>query len=155
MIDIVSFSHIRSMVNQVETHPLNQQTKFKEYMDKYGVQIEAWALFGEGRCGLFENVILAEIGSKYGKTTAQIMLRWNIQRGVVVLLKSTHKERMIQNFDVFDFVLSNEDMQKINALDTGISLFFSHYDHAIVEWFVKMVEERKNNNRSEKKKKNW
>lgn len=155
MIDIASFSRIRPMVNQVETHPLNQQTKAKEYMDKYGVQIEAWAPFGEGRGGLFENAVLAEIGSKYGKTTAQVMLRWNIQRGVVVLPKSTHKERMIQNFDVFDFVLSGEDMQKIASLDTETSSFFSHYDPEMVEWFVKMVEERRNNNRSETEKKNW
>jgi 2,5-diketo-D-gluconate reductase A len=112
-------------------------------MDKYGVQIEAWAPFGEGRGGLFENPVLAEIGAKYGKTTAQVMLRWNIQRGVVVLPKSTHKERMAQNLDVFDFVLSDEDMQKIAALDTKTSSFFSHYDPNMVEWFAKMVEERK------------
>ena len=124
-------------------------------MDKYGVQIEAWAPFGEGRGGLFENEVLAEIGAKYGKTTAQIMLRWNIQRGVVVLPKSTHKERMVQNFNVFDFNLTDEDMQKIKALDTETSSFFSHYDPAMVEWFVKMVEERKKNNRSENEKKNW
>ena len=95
------------------------------------------------------------IGNVYGKTSAQVMLRWNIQRGVVVLPKSTHRERMIQNIDVFDFTLSDEDMTAIAALDTATSSFFSHYDPAMVEWFVKMVEERKKNNRSEKETKNW
>ena len=143
------------MVNQVETHVLNQQKVAKEYIDKYGVQCEAWAPFGEGRGGLFENETLINIGKKYGKTSAQVMLRWNIQRGVVVLPKSTHRERMIQNIDVFDFTLSDEDMTAIAALDTATSSFFSHYDPAMVEWFVKMVKERKKNNRSEKETKNW
>lgn len=105
MVDIASFARIRPMVNQVETHPYNQKIQAKEYMDKYGVQIEAWAPFGEGRGGLFEDAILKEIGAKYGKTTAQVMLRWHIQRGVVVIPKSTHYERMVENIDVFDFTL--------------------------------------------------
>ena len=155
LVDIASFANIVPMVNQVETHVLNQQKIAKQYMDKYGVQCEAWAPFGEGRGGLFENETLINIGKKYGKTSAQVMLRWNIQRGVVVLPKSTHRERMIQNIDVFDFTLSNEDMTVIAALDTATSSFFSHYDPAMVEWFVKMVEERKKNNRSEKETKNW
>ena len=90
MVDLASFARIRPMVNQVETHPYNQQILAKEYMDQYGVQIEAWAPFGEGRGGLFEDPVLMETGAKYGKTTAQIMLRWNIQRGVVVIPKSVH-----------------------------------------------------------------
>ncbi len=143
MVDIASFARIRPMVNQVETHPLNQQILAKQYMDKYHVQIEAWAPFGEGRGGLFNNPLLLEIGAKYGKTTAQVMLRWHIQRGVVVIPKSTHKERMIENLNVFDFALSDEDMNKIATLDTNTSSFFSHSDPAMVEWFVKMVEERK------------
>lgn len=155
LVDIASFTKIPPMVNQVETHVLNQQTEAKQWMDKYGVQIEAWAPFGEGRGGLFENPVLAEIGAKYGKTAAQVMLRWNIQRGVVVLPKSTHKERMEQNLDVFDFTLSDDDMQKIAALDTKTSAFFSHYDPNMVEWFVKMVEERKEKHDSSKEKKNW
>lgn len=155
MVDIASFAKIRPMVNQVETHPLNQQTEAKKWMDKYGVQIEAWAPFGEGRGGLFENDVLKEIGAKYGKTTAQIMLRWNIQRGVVVLPKSTHKERMIENLNVFDFVLNDEDMTKIAAMDTATSSFFSHYDPGMVEWFVTMVEERKAKHDSSEEKKNW
>ncbi len=155
MVDIASFARIRSMVNQVETHPLNQQVVAKEYMDKYNVQIEAWAPFGEGRGGLFENTVLKEIGTKYGKTTAQVILRWHIQRGVVVIPKSTHKERMIENLNVFDFTLSDEDMERIAALDTKTSSFFSHYDPAMVEWFVKMVEERKKQHDSSKEKKSW
>jgi 2,5-diketo-D-gluconate reductase A len=145
MVDIASFARIRPMVNQVETHPYNQQTAAKQYMDKYGVQIEAWAPFGEGRGGLFEDKALKEIGDKYGKTTAQVMLRWHIQRGVAVIPKSKHYERMKENFNVFDFKLSDSDMEIIFSLDKNESSFFSHYDPAMVEWFVKMVEERKNN----------
>ena len=155
MVDIASFARIRPMVNQVETHPFNQQKLAKEYMDKYGVQIEAWAPFGEGRGGLFENETLKAIGAKYGKTTAQVMLRWHIQRGVVVIPKSTHIDRMEENFQVFDFALSEEDMNTIGQMDKEKSSFFSHYDPAMVEWFVKMVEERKNSHDSSKEKKNW
>lgn len=155
MVDIASFARIRPMVNQVETHPFNQQKLAKEYMDKYGVQIEVWAPFGEGRGGLFENETLKAIGAKYGKTTAQVMLRWHIQRGVVVIPKSTHIDRMEENFQVFDFALSEEDMNTIGKMDREKSSFFSHYDPAMVEWFVKMVEERKNNHDSSKEKKNW
>lgn len=150
LVDIASFAKIKPMVNQVETHPFQQQRTAKEYMDKYQVQIEAWAPFGEGRGGLFENPVLAEIGKKYGKTTAQVMLRWHLQRGVVVIPKSTHKERMKENFEVFDFTLAQEDMEAINGLDKGESSFFSHYDPSIVEWFVKIVEERKANHDSAK-----
>ena len=95
------------------------------------------------------------IGDKYGKTTAQVMLRWNIQRGVVVIPKSIPYERMVENFNVFDFALTDEEMNTIAELDTATSSFFSHQDPAMVEWFVQMVEERKQNNRSENEKKNW
>ena len=155
LVDIASFSRIPPMVNQVETHVLNQQTEAKKWMGKYGVQMEAWAPMGEGRGNLFQNAVLKEIGAKYGKSTAQVMLRWNIQRGVVVLPKSTHKERMEENLAVFDFSLSDTDMTAITALDEGKSAFFSHYDPAMVEWFVKMVEERKTQHDSSKEKKNW
>ena len=155
LVDICSFARIRPMVNQVETHPLNQQIEAKKWMDKYGVQIEAWAPFGEGRGGLFQNEVLAAVGAKYGKSTAQVMLRWHIQRGVAVIPKSTHYERMVQNFDVFDFSLSDEDMAAIAALDQNKSSFFSHYDPAMVEWFAHMVEERKTQHDSSKEKKNW
>ncbi|MCD7956825.1 MAG: aldo/keto reductase [Lachnospiraceae bacterium] len=145
LVDIASFARIRPMVNQVETHPLNQQVLAKEYMDKYGVQIEAWAPFGEGRGNMFSNPTIAAIGEKYGKTVAQVILRWHIQRGVVVIPKSTHYERMAENFDVFDFSLSDEDMAAMAGLDKKESSFFSHFDPAMVEWFVQMVEERRSN----------
>ncbi|MBQ9264257.1 MAG: aldo/keto reductase [Clostridia bacterium] len=155
LVDICSFARIKPMVNQVETHPLNQQIEAKQWMDKYSVQIEAWAPFGEGRGGLFQNEVLAGLGAKYGKSTAQVMLRWHIQRGVVVIPKSTHYERMVENFNVFDFTLTDEDMTAIAALDQKQSSFFSHYDPAMVEWFAKMVEERKHQHDSSKEKKNW
>jgi len=155
MVDLASFARIRPMVNQVETHPLNQQVTAKAYMDKYGVQIEAWAPFGEGRGGLFQNETLMKIGNNYGKTTAQVMLRWHIQRGVVVIPKTTHYERMVENLNVFDFALSAEDMAAIASLDKNESSFFSHNDPAMVEWFVRMVEERKKKTDGAKEKKNW
>lgn len=143
LVDIASFNRIAPMVNQVETHPHNQQTEAKKWMDKYEIQHEAWAPFGEGRNGLFEEPILTEIGAKYNKTAAQVILRWHIQRNTVVIPKSTHYDRMVQNIDVFNFSLTDEDMQKIATLDKEQSSFFSHYDPNMVEWFVKMVEERK------------
>lgn len=155
LVDLASFTRIAPMVNQIETHVLNQREEDHTWMAKYKVAHEAWAPFGEGRGGLFENEVLKGIGEKYGKTTAQVMLRWNIQRGVIVLPKSTHKERMIQNIDVFDFKLSDEDMSAIAALDTKTSAFFSHYDPNMVEWFVKMVEERRTKHDSSREKKNW
>ena len=131
-------------VNQVETNPLNQQVKAQENMEKYGVHIEAWAPFGEGKNNMFSNPTLVEIGKKYNKSVAQVILRWLIQRGVIIACKSTHKERMEENFKVFDFELSNEDMEAIKALDTSDSLFFNHQDPSMVEWFDKMVYERRN-----------
>ncbi len=155
MVDLASFSRIKPMVNQVETHPFNQQIEAQEWMKKYGVQIEAWAPFGEGRGGLFTNETIAKIASKYNKTVAQVILRWELQRGIVVIPKSVHIERMEQNLDVFDFELSDEDMQVMAGLDKKQSSFFSHTDPAMVEWFVKMVEERKNNNDHRREKKSW
>ena len=143
LVDIVSFSRIKPMINQIEVHPFNQQIEAKKWLDKYNVQTEAWAPFGEGRGGLFENPVLSEIAEKHNKTTAQVMLRWHIQRGVVVIPKSTHKERMEQNIQVFDFALDETDMDKITALDKAQSSFFSHSDPAMVEWFVQIIEERK------------
>ena len=130
-------------VNQVETNPLNQQVKAQENMEKYGVHIKAWAPFGEGKNNMFSNPTLVEIGKKYNKSAAQIVLRWLIQRGVIIACKSTHKERMEENFNVFDFELSSEDMETIKALDTSDSLFFNHQDPSMVEWFDKMVYERR------------
>lgn len=155
LVDLCSFARIKPMVNQVEVHPLHQQEEAKKWMEKYNVQIEAWAPFGEGRGDMFANPVLTGIGAKYGKTVAQVILRWHLQRGVVVIPKSTHVERMQENLNVLDFTLSDEDMAKIAALDTKTSAFFSHNDPAMVEWFVKMVEERKQQHDCTKEKKNW
>ena len=155
MVDFASFNRVKPMVNQVEVHIFNQQKTSKEWAEKYGIQLEAWAPFGEGRGGTFDNPVIAEIAKKYGKTPAQIMLRWHIQRGVVVIPKSTHKERMAENLNVFDFTLTAEDMAAIAALDTETSSFFSHQDPKMVEWFVQMVEERKKQHDSSKEKKSW
>ena len=155
MIDLASFARIKPMVNQVETHPHNQQIEAQKWMEKYGIQIEAWAPFGEGRGGLFTNETIVAIGKKYNKSVAQVILRWELQRGIVVIPKSVHIERMEQNFNVFDFTLSEEDMQVMASLDKKESSFFSHQDPKMVEWFVQMVEERKKNNDHKKEKKNW
>ena len=155
MVDIASFAKIRPMVNQIEIHPHNQQKEAEKWNKKYGVQLEAWAPFGEGRGGIFDLPELKEIADKYGKTVAQVILRWHLQRGIVVIPKSTHKERMEENFNVFDFKLSDGDMAKISELDRNESSFFSHYDPSMVEWFVNMVEERKKNNDCTKENKNW
>ena len=155
MVDLASFSRIKPMVNQVETHPFNQQIEAQKWMLKYGVQIEVWAPFGEGRGGLFTNETIASIAQKYNKSVAQIILRWEIQRGIVVIPKSIHIERMKQNIEVFDFVLSDEDMKTMESLDKKQSSFFSHSDPAMVEWFVKMVEKRKKNQNHRQEKKNW
>ncbi|MCD8040024.1 MAG: aldo/keto reductase [Clostridia bacterium] len=155
LVDLCSFSRIKPMVNQVETHPHNQQIEAQKWMQKYDVQIEAWAPFGEGRGGLFTDPVIAEIGKKYGKTNAQVILRWELQRGIVVIPKSTHIERMEQNLDVFDFKLTAEEMTVMASLDKGQSSFFSHTDPAMVEWFAKVVEERKNNRSNDSAKKNW
>lgn len=143
MVDLCSFARIKPMVNQVETHPHNQQIEAQKWMEKYGVQIEAWAPFGEGRGGLFTDKTIAEIAKKYNKSVAQVILRWEIQRDIVVIPKSVHIERMSENFNVFDFELTKSDMKTIAALDKNQSSFFSHTDPNMVEWFVKLVEERK------------
>ena len=155
MVDIASFARIRPMVNQVEVHPLHQQDEAKQWLDKYGIQMEAWAPFGEGRGGLFTNPVLTQIGAKYGKTAAQVILRWHIQRGIAVIPKSTHVERMRENLDVFDFTLTPEDMAAVAALDERQSAFFSHQDPTMVEWFVRMVEERKKQHDCAKEHKSW
>ena len=138
-IDIAEFSEIKPMVNQVETHVFNQQIKAQEIMKQYGTQIMAWAPFAEGRNNFFGNETLKSIGNKYKKSIAQTALRFLIQSGVVVIPKSTHKERMIENFDVFDFQLSKDDMEAIWKLDLAKSQFFSHYDPEMVRWLVGLV----------------
>ena len=143
MVEFCTFNRIRPMVDQVETHVLNQQVEAMDWMRKYDVQAQAWAPLGEGRGGLFDNPVLVEIGAAHGKTAAQVMLRWNLQRGVVVIPKSTHVERMRENLDVFDFELGEEEMARIAALDTATSAFFSHQDPATVEWFAQLIEQRR------------
>ena len=155
MIDIATFARIKPMINQVEIHPYHQQEESKKWHDKYGIQLEAWAPFGEGRGDMFTDPMLSEIGAKYGKTVAQVILRWHLQRGIVIIPKSVHYERMVENFNVFDFELSADDMEKIATLDKEQSAFFSHYDPNMVEWFGKMVEERKKQHDCTKEEKNW
>lgn len=135
-IDIASFCEIKPAVNQVETHVFQQQKIAREVMKKYGCQIESWGPFAEGKNGMFSNALLKETGEKYGKSIAQTALRFLLQSGVVVIPKSVRKDRMAENFDIFDFSLTDEEMKKISALDTGSSLFFSHYDPQTVEWFM-------------------
>lgn len=142
-------------INQVEVNPLNAQTLAQESIEKHGVKMEAWAPFGEGRNGLFTNETLITIGKKYNKSAAQVMLRWLIQRGVIIACKSTHIERMEENFNVFDFELSADDMKEISNLDTSNSLFFNHQDPKMVEWFDEIVKSRKENEDCRNDKKNW
>lgn len=136
LIDLCQFVEVTPAVNQVETHVFQQQAKAHEIMEKYGVQHQSWGPFAEGRKDYFTNPTLVQIGGKYGKSSAQVALRFLIQSNVVVIPKSTHKERMIQNLDVFDFSLSAEDMAEIRKLDEGASLFFSHYEPETVEFLT-------------------
>ena len=138
-IDISHFAEIKPAVNQVETHVFQQQKTAREYLKKHGAQIESWGPFAEGKNDYFQNPVLKEIGAKYNKSAAQTALRFLLQSDVVVIPKSTHKERMEENFNVFDFSLTEEEMSRIEALDGGESLFFSHYDPEIVEWFMTMA----------------
>ena len=131
--DMCETVRIRPMVNQVEMHPFFQQQLNVDTMDSYGVVPEAWGPFNEGKRNFFTDPILTEIGAKYGKSAAQVALRWNIQRGVVVIPKSVHKNRMEQNFDVFDFELSAEDMEKIKTMDIGHSEIIGHTDPALIK----------------------
>ena len=137
-IDIASNMEIVPAINQVETHVFNQQIEAQIIMEEFGTHIMSWGPFAEGRNGFFTNIQLAEIGMKYGKSIAQIALRWLIQRGVIIIPKSTHIERMRQNIDIFDFSLSVEDMTAISTLDTGKSLFFNHHvaktTHMFMGW---------------------
>lgn len=128
--DIVAFTEIKPQVNQVETHPFNQQIEAQENMIKNNVQLESWASFAEGRNNIFTNPVLMDIAKKYNRSTAQVMIRWQVQRGIVCLTKSVKPERMAENFDVMNFELSADDMARIQSLDTKTSLFFSHQDPA-------------------------
>ncbi len=138
-LDICHFSEIKPAVNQVETHVFQQQKIAKEYMLKNGTQIMSWGPFAEGKNDYFKNPVLKEIGEKHNKSAAQIALRFLLQSDVVVIPKSVHKKRMEENFNVFDFTLTDDEMKKIEALDGGESLFFSHYDPKTVEWFMSIL----------------
>lgn len=138
-IDIAHFAEVVPAVNQVETHVFQQQKVAREYLAKYHTQIMSWGPFAEGKNDFFNTPVLKEIGAKYGKSVAQVALRFLLQNGVVVIPKSTHEERMQENFNVFDFVLTDEEMKQIETLDTGKSLFFSHYSPETVEWFMSIV----------------
>jgi 2,5-diketo-D-gluconate reductase A len=134
LVDFIINNRITPMVNQIEIHPFNQQVEAIKVMQEYKVQPEGWAPFAEGRQNLFTNEILAEIAKPYGKTVGQVVLRWNVQRGVVVIPKSVRKERMIENFNIFDFELTNDDMKKIMTLDENKGLFVNHEDPAFVKY---------------------
>lgn len=138
-LDLVHFAEVKPAVNQVETHLFQQQKVAKEYMAKHDTQIMSWGPFAEGRNDYFNTPALKEIGAKYAKTPAQVALPFLIQSGVVVIPKSVHKERMEENFNVFDFSLTGDEMKTLEALDTEKSLFFSHHDPATVEWFMSIV----------------
>jgi len=133
LVDLALDVDVKPAINQVEVNPFHQQDKALEYNNKYGVQLEAWAPFAEGKNGIFTNETLKEIGNKYNKSIGQVILRWLLQRGIVPLSKTVRKERMLENINIFDFELSEEDMKKIANLNTNTSSFFSHYDPATVE----------------------
>lgn len=143
LVDLCMFAKIKPMVNQIEVNVFNQQVEAKKWADKYGVVLEAWAPFAEGRNNMFHNEVLQAIGEKYNKSVAQVILRWLYQRGIVSLAKSVHEERIKENFDIYSFELDNDDMKKIETLDTKTSSFFSHQDPGIIEWFGQLIQERK------------
>lgn len=135
-VDLSHFCEIQPMINQVETHVFQQQKTAKEIMKKHNTQIMSWGPFAEGKNNYFQNEILKEVSAKYGKAVAQVALRFLTQEGVIVIPKSTHKNRMEENFNIFDFELTEEDLNKIRTLDTGKSLFCDHYSPEFVEFIV-------------------
>ena len=143
LVDLCMFAKIKPMVNQIEVNVFNQQVEAKKWADKYGVVLEAWAPFAEGRNNMFHNEVLQAIGEKHNKSVAQVILRWLYQRGIVSLAKSVHEERIKANFDIYLFELDNDDMKKIETLDTKTSSFFSHQDPGIIEWFGQLIQERR------------
>ncbi|WP_316784545.1 aldo/keto reductase [Pedobacter frigiditerrae] len=132
--DLIIHNEILPAVNQIETHPFHQQHETQDFLTENNVQIESWGPFAEGKNDLFTNELLKGIGEKYNKSIAQVVLRWLTQRGVVAIPKSVRKERMAENFDIFDFELSEQDMELIKTLDSGTSSFFDHRDPKMVKW---------------------
>ncbi len=134
LMDLIIHNEIVPAVNQIETHPFHQQMDTQKFLQENNVQIESWGPFAEGKNNIFQNELLASIGKKYNKTIAQVILRWLMQRGVIAIPKSVRKERMEENFSVFDFALAAEDMEVIKSLDTKTTAFFDHRDPAMVKW---------------------
>lgn len=134
LVDFVLHNEVTPAVNQIEIHPFHQQGDAQEILEEYKVQPEAWGPFAEGKNGLFTNEVLQSIGEKHGKSTAQVVLRWLNQRGIVAIPKSVRKERMAENFAIFDFELDLDDVTKIATLDEKVSAFFDHRDPAMVKW---------------------
>jgi 2,5-diketo-D-gluconate reductase A len=134
LMDLIVHTSVVPAVNQIETHPFNQQLSTQKFLDENGVQIESWGPFAEGKNDLFQNRLLQGIGDRYNKSIAQVVLRWLIQRGIVAIPKSVRKERIKENFNVFDFELTTEDIEAISSLDTGESIFLDHRDPKIVKW---------------------
>jgi len=134
LIDLIVHHEIVPAVNQIETHPFHQQIETQQFLQENNVQIESWGPFAEGKNNIFHNELLASIGKKYNKSIAQVILRWLTQRGIIAIPKSVRKERMEENFNVFDFELSANDLETIKTLDTKESLFFDHRDPAMVKW---------------------
>ena len=139
LVDLTLFNRITPAVNQIEVNPFHQQLEAQEVNKKYGVQLQAWASFAEGRNGIFDNPVLKTIGDKYGKSVAQVILRCLLQRGIVPLSKTVSKERMLQNIDIFDFELNEDDMNKIYALDKKESSFFNHQEASSVEMLASLI----------------
>ena len=139
LVDLTLFNKITPAVNQIEVNPFHQQLEAQEVNKKYGVQLQAWASFAEGRNGIFDNPVLKTIGDKYGKSVAQVILRCLLQRGIVPLSKTVSKERMLQNIDIFDFELNEDDMNKIYALDKKESSFFNHQEASSVEMLASLI----------------
>ncbi len=136
LMDLIVFNRILPAVNQIETHPFNQQTEVQKFLVENNVQIESWGPFAEGKNGIFQNEILVSIAKKYKRSVAQIILRWLIQRGIVVIPKSVRKERMAENFNIFDFELNDDDTEKIKSLDAKTSLFFDHRNPEMIKWMA-------------------
>ena len=134
VMDLIIHNQVVPQVNQIETHPFHQQIETQKFLEENKVQIESWGPFAEGRNNLFSNELLLSIGAKYNKSIAQVVVRWLTQRGVVAIPKSVRKERIVENFNVFDFDLSAEDMEAIKTLDTKTSSFFDHREPAMVKW---------------------
>jgi diketogulonate reductase-like aldo/keto reductase len=137
--DFIVHNEVAPAVNQIETHPFHQQVDTQRFLKENNIQIESWGPFAEGKNNIFHNEVLVSIAGKHGKAVAQVILRWLVQRDVIVIPKSVRKERMAQNFDIFDFELTQEDMDAIRQLDTGASLFFDHRDPAIVKFLSEAI----------------